>query len=120
VGDVVAEELRSLVPVRRTAGGVEQRDVVRVGELLGGSAGELAEADREHGGAQGVLERLSGTEIGSDGERGHHFGQSDRLRGLTRAVHACRGLRGLHGAILTGQTTRSAPLHLQIIRDWGA
>ena len=47
--DVVAEELRGLVPVRRAAGGVQERDVVRVGELLRRRAGELAEADREHG-----------------------------------------------------------------------
>ena len=39
VRDVVAEDLRRLVAVRRTAGGVQERDVVRVGELLRGRAG---------------------------------------------------------------------------------
>ena len=34
VRDVVAEQLRRLVPVRRAAGRVEERDVVGVGELL--------------------------------------------------------------------------------------
>ena len=56
--DVVAEQLRGLVPVRGAAGGVQQGDVVGVRELLGRRTGELAEADREHGRAHRVLERL--------------------------------------------------------------
>ena len=66
--DVVAVELRRLVAVRGASRSVEQRDVVRVDELLRGRAGELSQTDREHGGAQGVLERLSGTEVGRERE----------------------------------------------------
>ena len=75
VRDVVAEQLRRLVPVRRAAGGVEERDVVGVGELLRRRSGELAETDREHGGAQRVLERLPGAEVGGDRERADHLGR---------------------------------------------
>ena len=57
--DVLAEQLRSLVPVRRAPGRVEERDVVRVGELLRRCSGELAEAHGEYGGAQRVLEWLT-------------------------------------------------------------
>ena len=35
VRDVVAVQLRRLVPVRRAPGGVEERDVVSLAELLG-------------------------------------------------------------------------------------
>jgi hypothetical protein len=66
MSDVVAEQLCGLVPVRRATGGVKQRDVVGVGQLLGGCPGKLAELNRQHGGAQGVLERLPGSEVGRD------------------------------------------------------
>jgi len=62
--DVVAVQLRRLVSVRGAPRGVKERDVVRVDELLRRCSGELAETDREHGGAQRVLERLPGAEIG--------------------------------------------------------
>ena len=78
VRDVVAVELRRLVPVRRAPGGVEERDVVRVRELLRRRSGELAETDREHGGAQRVLERLPGAEVGREREGADHLGRADR------------------------------------------
>ena len=78
VRDVVAVELRRLVPVRRAPGGVEERDVVRVRELLRRRSGELAETDREHGGAQRVLERLPGAEVGRERQRADHLGGADR------------------------------------------
>ena len=83
--DVVAVELRRLVPVRGAARGVEQRDVVRVDELLRRRSGELAEPDREHGGAQRVLERLPGAEIGRERQRPDHLGRANRL--LARREH---------------------------------
>ena len=49
--DVVAVERRRLMPVGCAPRGVEERDVVGVGEVPRGGSGELAEADREHGGA---------------------------------------------------------------------
>ena len=79
VHDVVAEQLRRLVAVRRAAGGVEERDVVGVRELLRRRPGELAEADREHGRAQRVLERLPGAEVGGERERPDQLGGADRL-----------------------------------------
>jgi hypothetical protein len=51
VRDVVVVELRRLVPVRGTPGGVEERDVIRVREFPRRGSGKLAEADREHGSA---------------------------------------------------------------------
>ena len=83
--DVVAEQLRRLVPVRRAAGGVEERDVVGIRELLLRGSGELAEPDREHGAPHRVLERLSRTEIGGERQR------ADDLRGADRLLdRACR------------------------------
>ncbi len=79
VRDVVAEELRGLVPVRRAPGGVEERDVVRIHQLLRRCSGELAEPSREHGAPQRVLERLTGAEVGRERKRTHHLGGADRL-----------------------------------------
>ena len=79
VRDVVAEELGRLVPVRRAPRGVEERDVVRVRELLRGCSRELAETDREHGGAQRVLERLPRAEVGRGGASADHLRGPDRL-----------------------------------------
>ena len=76
--DVIAVELRRLVTVRCASRSVEQRDVVRVDELLRGRAGELSQTDREHGGAQGVLERLSGTEVCREREGADDLGRADR------------------------------------------
>ena len=64
--DVVPEQLRRFVPVRRAARGVEERDVVRVRELLLRCPGELAEPDGEHGAPHGMLERLPRAEIGRE------------------------------------------------------
>ena len=77
--DVVAVQLRRLVAVRRASGGVEERDVVRVGELLRRHTGELAETDGEEGAAQGMLERLSGAEVGGEREGSDDLGRADRL-----------------------------------------
>ena len=83
--DVVTEQLRRLVPVRRASGGVEERDVVGIRELLLRGFGKLAEPDGEHGASQSVLERLSGTEIGGERQR------TDDLRGADRFLdRACR------------------------------
>ena len=90
VRDVVAEQLRRLVPVRRAPGGVEERDVVRVRELLRRCSGELAEPDREHGGAQRVLERLPGAEVGREREGTDHLGGADRLLMLREPPRARR------------------------------
>ena len=76
--DVVAEQLRCLVPVRRAPRGVEERDVVRVGELLRRCSGELAETDCEHGGTQSVLERLPGAEVRCKREGSDYLGSADR------------------------------------------
>ena len=104
VRDVVAEQLRRLVPVRRAPGGVEQRDVVGVGELLRRGSGELAEPDREHGAAHRVLERLPGAEIGRERERADDLGGADRLLDRAGRLHdadpipieglVCPGRRG--------------------------
>ena len=80
--DVVAEQLRGLVPVRRAPGGVEERDVVRVRELLRRCTGELAEPYGEHGAPQRVLERLTGAEVGREREGTDNLGGADRLLAL--------------------------------------
>ena len=87
VRDVVVVHLDRLVPVRRAPGGVEERDVVGVGELLRRCSGELAEPDGEHGGAQRVLERLPGAEVGREREGADHLGSADRP--LARRQHCC-------------------------------
>ena len=79
VRNVVAEQLRRLVPVRRAPGRVEKRDVVRVEELLRGRSGELAQTDGQHGRAQGVLQRLPGAEVGGERQGADHLGSTDRL-----------------------------------------
>ena len=99
VRDVVVVHLDRLVPVRRAAGGVEESDVVGVGELLGGRAGELAEPNREHRRAQCVLERLAGAEVGGERKGANH------LRGTNRSLryrrHCCRlAIACCHGETL--------------------
>ena len=79
VRDVVAEQLPRLVSVRGAAGRVQQRDVVGIGELVSRGARELAEPHREHGRANGVLERLPGAEVGRDRQRGDQLGGANRL-----------------------------------------
>ena len=98
--DVVAVQLRRLVAVRRAPGGVEERDVVRVRELLRRCSGELAETDREHGGAQRVLERLPGAEVGRERQGTDHLGGADRP--LARRQRRCdrSGILGRHVGIL--------------------
>jgi hypothetical protein len=78
VVDVVAVQLRRLVSVRRAPGGVEEGDVVGVRELLARRSGEFAETDREHGGAERVLDRLPGAEVRGDRECADNLGGADR------------------------------------------
>ena len=58
---------------------MEERDVVRVDEILRRRPGELAEPHREHGGAQRVLERLAHAEVRRERERADDLGGADRL-----------------------------------------
>ena len=93
--DVVVVDLYRLMPVGRAPGGVEERDVVRVLELLRRCAGELPETDGEHGAAERMLERLAGAEVGGERERADHLGDADRLLGpgrryRDRPVTLCR------------------------------
>ena len=90
VRDVVVEHLHRLVPVRGAAGGVQQRDVVGVRKLLRRRSGQLPETDREHGGAQRVLERLPGAEIGRERQRADHLGRADRLLVSSHSSDATR------------------------------
>src|SRR4051812_19630301 len=62
------EDLRGVGRVDEVEGGavLDERDVVGVRQLLVGRAGQLAETDREHGGAHRVPEGLSGAEVGGD------------------------------------------------------
>ena len=98
--DVVAVQLRRLVPVRGAPGGVKERDVVRVDELLRGCSGELAETDREHGGAQRVLERLPGAEVGREREGADHLGSADGPLAGRQPCRACRGILRRHVGML--------------------
>ena len=79
---------------------MEERDVVRIRELLCRRSGELAETDREHRAPQRVLKRLSGAEVGCERECPDDFGRTDRL--LARG-HVCSDVSVLlrcHGGIL--------------------
>ena len=78
--DVLAEELRRLVPVRRAPGAVQERDVVGVANLLRRRAREVGKAHREHRGAQRVLERLSRAEVGRERKRADELGRADARR----------------------------------------
>ena len=84
--DVVSEQLGCLVAVRRTPRGVKQCDVVRVDELPRRDAGELPEADGEHCGTHGVLERLPRAQIRRQREGADHLGCPDRR--LARRPHS--------------------------------
>ena len=46
MSDVVAEQLRRLMPIRRATGCVQERNVIGDGQLLGGCSGKLAERNR--------------------------------------------------------------------------
>ena len=108
--DVVAEHLRRLVPVRRAPRSVEQRDVVRVCELLRRRSGELAETDREHGAAQRVLERLPGAEVGREREGADHLGGADRRPAHRQRRRGCSGMLRRHDWILRrGEASASPP-----------
>ena len=78
--DVVAVELRGLVPVRRAPRGVKERDVEGVDELLRRRSGELAQANREHRAAHRMLERLSGAEVGRERQGADDLGGANRPR----------------------------------------
>ena len=77
--DIVVVDLNRLVPVRRAAGRVQQCDVVGFRELLVGCSRQLAEAHREDGSTQRMLERLPGAEVGRERKRADHLGGADRL-----------------------------------------
>ena len=94
--DVLAEDKRRLVPVRRAAGGVEEGDVVGVGDLLGGRSRELAEAGGEDRRAQRVLERLPRAEVGREREGADQLGGAD----------VCRRTGRFHVLILCGRNER--------------
>ncbi len=100
VRDVVPEQRRRFVPVRRATRGVEERDVVGVGKLLLRSPGELAETNREHSGAQGMLERLPRTEVGREREGADHLGRADRAFLPRRCCCDAAGVLSRHGVIL--------------------
>lgn len=74
---------------------MQERDGVGVGELLCRRIGSLAETDCEHRGTQRVLERLTGAQVGREGERADDLGGPDRL--LDRGRH--RQDRELSGAM---------------------
>ena len=57
---------------------MKERDVVGVREFLRRRSGKLAEPDGQHGGAQRVLERLSRTQVGGEGEGANDLGGADR------------------------------------------
>ena len=99
VRDVVVIQLDRLVPVRRAAGGVEERDVVGVDELLRRRSGELAETDCEHRGAQRMLERLPGAEVGRERDRADGLGRANRLLDV-RQCSTSSGVGCRHVAIL--------------------
>src|SRR6266566_5281095 len=54
------------------------------------------EADREHGRAQRVLERLPGAEVGGEREDAGQLGRADRLLDLICRRHAGFGIRAVH------------------------
>jgi hypothetical protein len=87
MSDVIAEQLRSLMPIRRAARCVQERDIVGVGQLLGGCSGKLAELNGQHGGAHRVLKWLPGSEVGRDRECANDLRSADRP--LRRARHCC-------------------------------
>ena len=99
VRDVVAEQLRRLVTVRRAPRGVEQRDVVRIDQILSRGSRQLTEPDHENSRAQRVLEGLAGAEVGRERDRTNHLGGADGLLGRGRAQTVDRddGGRGVNG-----------------------
>ena len=111
--DVVAVQLGGLVAVRRAAGGVEERGVVGVDELLLRRACELTEPYRDHGGTQRVLERLTGAEVGREREGADDLRRANRLldRGLCRPCSRgrCRHAQSLCTRDHQGLTARCPP-----------
>ena len=97
--DVLAEEERRLVPVRGAAGGVEERDVVRVGDFRRRRSRELAETDGQHRASQGVLERLPGAEIGRQRDRPDDLRCPDRVLTRRGARSVCVVIPGRHAVI---------------------
>jgi hypothetical protein len=74
---------------------VQQRDVVGIGEFVRRGAGELAQSDREHGRANGVLDRLSGPQVRGDRQRRDQLGGADGLLDAVAAHGARDGPSGL-------------------------
>src|SRR4029078_11144418 len=100
--DVLAEQLCRLVPFRVAPGGMQERDVIRVRELLRRRSGQLAETHREHSGTQRVLERLPGTEGRREREGADPLGGADRRLDRERLCASCLGLAYRHRSILCG------------------
>ena len=103
-GDVVAEELRRLVPVRGAAGGVQERDVVGVRELLART--RPASSPRRTASTAVRSACSSGwpvpRSVASDSAR-DHLGCADRL--LSSAGRRTRyGIPHLHGSSLPSQS----------------
>jgi len=92
-------ELRRLVAVRRAPGGVEECDVVRVGELRRRRSRELAETDGQHRASQGVLERLPRAEIGRQRDRPDDLRCPDRVLTRRGARSVCVVIQGRHAVI---------------------
>ena len=88
----------ALLTLRASA--VEERDPVRVREVLGRCAGELTKPHREHRAAQGMLERLPRAEVGRERERADHLGRAKRALGRGRCVRDCHGIVSRHPVTL--------------------
>ena len=85
--DVLAEHLRRLMPVRGAAGGVQERHVIAVADLLRRAAGTIGETFRQDGSAQCVLERLSCPEVGRKRNRPDEVGGADARDASWWPVH---------------------------------
>ena len=88
---------------------MEERDVVRVGEVPRRGVGELAEAHRQHRSPQRVLERLSRAEIGRERQRPDHLGSTDRPFAGGHCRWGCFGVFRSHAAILRRIPVASDP-----------
>ena len=75
---------------------MQERDVVRVRELLRRRSGQLAETHREHSRTQRVLERLPGAEVGRERQDADHLGGADRLLDRERPRASCLGFAYHH------------------------
>ena len=96
---------------------MQERDVIRIRELLRRRSGQLAEPHREHSRTQRVLERLPGAEVGRERQDADYLGGADRLLDRERPRAFCLGLAYRHLPILFGprkpwkSSTRGDRLH---------